>query len=199
VAIDGAMVLASMLLEMNPPRLAQGMADKFINRLPLASTWSNRCGQFTGLPEHAERLLHDDRLLMVFPEGHKGTAKLYQQRYSLVNFGSGFVRLALKTNTPIIPFGFLGGGAAIPTIYNSATLGRLMGAPYVPLTPYGVALPLPVQLEVHYGEPMVFKGTGNEEDQVINGYVEQVKARIATLIDNGRSSRHQRKHAGERR
>jgi 1-acyl-sn-glycerol-3-phosphate acyltransferase len=189
VAIDGAMVLASCLLELEPPRLAQGMVDKFINRLPLASTWSNRCGQFTGLPEHAERLLSDERLLMVFPEGHRGTAKLYKERYSLVNFGTGFVRLAMKMKTPIVPFAFLGGGSAIPSVYNSEALGRLVGVPYVPLTPYALPLPLPVPLEVHYSAPMVFEGTGNEEDAVVQGYVEQVRDRIAQLIEEGRKSR----------
>ena len=110
------MVIASCFLEMNPPRLAQGMVDKFINEFPFASLWSNKTGQFTGLPEHAIRLLEEDRLLMVFPEGARGTAKLWKERYSLVDFGTGFMRLALKTKTPIIPFGFLGGGDAIPTI-----------------------------------------------------------------------------------
>src|SRR5207342_332637 len=74
VALDGAMVLASMLLEMDPPRLAQGMAEKFLNMVPFASQYTSRTGQFTGLPEHAERLLNDDRMLMVFPEGARGTA-----------------------------------------------------------------------------------------------------------------------------
>ena len=84
VAIDGAMVIASMFFEMEPPRLAQGMVEKFINQVPFASQWTNRTGQFTGLPEHAQRLLEDERLLMVFPEGARGTAKLYKERYSLV-------------------------------------------------------------------------------------------------------------------
>ncbi len=188
-ALDGALVLASMMLEMEPPRLAQGMAEKFINELPVGSTWSYRCGQFTGLPENAERLLEDDRLLMVFPEGAKGTAKLYKERFSLVDFGTGFVRLALKTKTPIIPFGFVGGGDAVPTVYNSKTVGKLMGVPYVPFTPYGLALPLPAKCEVHYGEPMRFEGTGNEDDQVIRGYVDQVKSRIASLIETAREAR----------
>src|SRR5438132_11111077 len=60
VALDGGMVLASMLLEMEPPRLAQGMAEKFMNMLPFMSQYSSRCGQVTGLPEHAERLLEDE-------------------------------------------------------------------------------------------------------------------------------------------
>lgn len=193
VAIDGAMVLASMLLEMDPPRLAHGMAEKFLNKMPLSSLWTSRTGQFTGLPEHATRLLEDDRLLMVFPEGARGTAKLYKERYSLVDFGGGFMRLALKTNTPIIPFGFLGGGAAVPTITNAYALGKLMGVPYIPVTPYLVSLPLPVNLEVHYGPPMRFEGNGSEEDSVINGYVQQVKDTIAALIEDGRRSRSKRK------
>ena len=60
---------------------------------------------------------------MVFPEGARGTAKLYKERHSLVEFGTGFMRLALKTNTPIIPFGFAGGGEAIPTVANAYALG----------------------------------------------------------------------------
>ena len=56
-----------------------------------------------GLPEHAVRLLEDDRLLLVFPEGARGTAKLFKDRNSLVRFGTGFMRLALQTGTPIVP------------------------------------------------------------------------------------------------
>jgi 1-acyl-sn-glycerol-3-phosphate acyltransferase len=189
VAIDAAMVIASMFFEMEPPRLAQGMAEKFINRIPFASLWSSRTGQFTGLPEHAERLLQDERLLMVFPEGARGTAKLYKERYSLVRFGTGFMRLALKTKAPIIPFAFLGGGSAVPTVANAYSLGKLIGAPYVPVTPYGLAIPLPVKLEVEYGEPMLFTGTGQEEDETIAGYVDQVRTRIAQLIEAGRIRR----------
>jgi 1-acyl-sn-glycerol-3-phosphate acyltransferase len=199
IAIDGAMVGTSMFLEMEPPRLAHSMVERFLTQLPVASLWSARLGQFTGLPEHAVRLLEDDRLLMVFPEGARGTAKLYTERYSLVDFGTGFMRLALKTKTPIVPFGFMGGGAAVPTVMNSYGLGKALGVPYVPLTPYLLPLPLPARLEVSYGEPMIFEGTGNEEDSVIQGYVEQVKGRIAQLIDAGRASRRERKLAEERR
>jgi 1-acyl-sn-glycerol-3-phosphate acyltransferase len=195
VAFDGAMVLTSLFLEMDPPRLASAMVEKFINKLPVSSLWSQRTGQFTGLPEHAVRLLEDDRALIVFPEGARGTAKLYQERYSLVDFGTGFMRLALKTRAPIIPCGFLGGGSAFPTIANLEWLGKLVGVPYVPLTAYLLPVPIPAQLEVHYGEAMRFEGTGNEDDAVIGGYVEQVKSRIAQLIEDGRASRKSRSSA----
>jgi 1-acyl-sn-glycerol-3-phosphate acyltransferase len=189
VAIDAAMVIGSMFLDKEPPRLAQGMAEKFINRMPFASTWANRMGQLTGLPETAERLLEDDRLLMVFPEGARGTAKLYSERHSLVNFGTGFMRLALQTRSPIIPFAFLGGGEAYPTVANAYALGALVGVPYIPITAYLVPAPIPVSLSIEYGEPMVFRGTGSEEDEVISGYVAQVKGTIEHLIERGLARR----------
>jgi 1-acyl-sn-glycerol-3-phosphate acyltransferase len=185
IAIDGAMVIASCLLEMSPPRLAQGMVEKFLNRFPFMNTWTARTGQFTGLPEHAERLLEEDRLLMVFPEGARGTAKLFRERYSLVDFGSGFVRLALKTKTPIVPFAVLGGGEAFPTVANGYRLGKLLGVPYVPIVAYGLPVPLPAKIEIEYGAPMSFAGTGNEDDEIVFGYVDKVKEAIAAMLATG--------------
>lgn len=185
IALDGAITIAACFFELEPPRLAQAMADKFINRSPFGSLWSSRLGHFTGLPEHAIRLLEEDRLLVVFPEGARGTAKLFRERYDLVDFGTGFVRLAMRAKAPIVPFAFLGGGEAVPTIRNSKRLGKLLGAPYVPLTPYVLPLPLPVTVDLHVSEPMWFEGTGNEDDRVVQDCVDQVKARIKDMLDAG--------------
>jgi 1-acyl-sn-glycerol-3-phosphate acyltransferase len=186
IAIDGAMVLASCLLELEPPRLAQGMAEKFIEHMPFGGTIAARCGQFTGLPENALRLLRDERLLMVFPEGARGTAKLFHQRDSLVDFGTGFMRLALQTGAPIIPFGVVGAGDALPTVYNAYGLGRAFGVPYLPVTPWLLPIPMPAQISIHYGEPLRFEGTGREDDEVVRGYVDEAKERIAALIEYGK-------------
>ncbi|MFW5875271.1 MAG: lysophospholipid acyltransferase family protein [Myxococcota bacterium] len=189
VAVDGMIVLASTFFEMEPPRLAQGMADKFLTKLPFSGQLLSRTGQFTGLPEHAARLLRDDRMLTVFPEGARGTAKLFPERDSLVRFGTGFMRLALETGKPIVPFAFVGGGEAVPTVTNLYALGKLMGVPYIPLTPWLLPLPKPCEFQLLFSEPMVFEGTGNEDDERIQTYVEQVKARIAKLIKQGRDLR----------
>jgi 1-acyl-sn-glycerol-3-phosphate acyltransferase len=185
IAIDAAMVCMSCLFEMDPPRLAQGMAERFINRVPFLSSMASRSGHLTGLPEHAERLLEDDRLLMVFPEGARGTAKLFRDRNSLVDFGSGFVRLALKTKSPIVPVAVLGGGEAFPTVANSYKLGRMFGVPYIPIVAYGLPVALPAKIEIEYAPPLVFSGTGNEDDAIVHGYVDQVKEVIASMIERG--------------
>jgi 1-acyl-sn-glycerol-3-phosphate acyltransferase len=184
-ALDALMVLASVFYELEPPRLAQGMVEKFLVKMPFSARSTLSTGQLTGLPEHAERLLRDDRMLMVFPEGARGTAKLYHERNTLVRFGTGFMRLAMQTGTPIIPFGFVGGGDAVPTVLNLYKIGKLMGVPYIPVTPYLLPIPKPVALRVEYGEPMVFEGSGSEDDEVIFEHVEKVMDRISILIERG--------------
>ncbi len=188
-AVDAGMVIASAFFEMERPRLAQGMVEFFMSKMPFLSMFTSKVGQFTGLPEHCIRLLDDERLLLVFPEGARGTAKLYKDRDSLVGFGTGFVRLALQTRTPIIPFAFVGAGEAIPTVANLYKLGKLFGVPYIPVTPYLVALPLPVQFQVIFGEPIVLEGSESDTDDVIAGHVERVKSRIAKLLAQGRAVR----------
>ena len=187
--LDALMVLASVFFELDPPRLGHGMADKFVAALPIVGQIAARIGQPTGLPEHALRLLNNERMLVVFPEGHRGTAKLYPERHTLVQFGSGFVRLALQTHSPIVPVACLGVGSAVPTVFNAVGLGRLFGLPYFPLTPYGLPIPLPAHIDLVYGQPLQFQGTGSEEDEVIERYVDQVKGAIAAMIAAARSSR----------
>jgi len=82
----------------------------------------------------------------------------------------------------------IGAGDAIPTVLNLRRLGKLFGAPYIPITPYLLPIPRPVRCKIVYGEPMWFEGTGNEEDEVIQTYVEQVRARIGNLIAIGRGT-----------
>jgi 1-acyl-sn-glycerol-3-phosphate acyltransferase len=189
VAIDGMMVMGSMLLDAEPPRLPHAMIDEFIHRFPGASQMMSRAGQFTGNPDQAKRLLRAERLLLVFPEGARGTAKLAKDADSLVGFGTGFMRLALETKSPILPFGFVGGGDALPTIANLKRLGRLLGVPYVPITKWIVLVPKPTRFQLLYGKPMHFEGTGHERDEVVRAMVDQVKERIRDLIRQGRQLR----------
>lgn len=189
VAIDGAMVMCSLLLDAEPPRLAHAMLEKFIHQFPGASQLMSRTGQFTGNPDQAKRLLEAGRLVLVFPEGARGTAKLAKDADSLVEFGTGFMRLALETKSPIVPFGFVGGGEALPTIANLKRLGRILGVPYIPVTRWIVPVPKPTRFQLLYGQPMHFEGTGHERDETVRAMVDEVKERIGDLVRQGRALR----------
>ena len=100
------------------------------------------------------------------------------------------MRLALATDTPIVPFAFIGGGEAIPTIMNLYKVAKLFGAPYIPVTPWLVPLPRRVPLRILYGEPVRLHGSPTDEDAAIEALVESVKQRIAALIAAGAQKQH---------
>jgi len=191
VGADAAMVMTSMLLYDDNPRLCHGMAEYFFASFPFASQLLQRAGHLTGLPEHAERLLAAERLVVAFPEGARGALKPYRDRYKLTRFGTGFMRLALKMRAPIIPFAFIGGEEAFPILAHIDWVAKLVDAPSLtyPLSPQVVLWPLPVACQIYYGEAMIFEGDGSEPDEVIAGYVAQVKVAIETLIRKGLAAR----------
>ncbi len=192
IPIDALLVIAAAFFDLEPPRLAHGMVDKFVAAIPFVGDLARGFGQLTGLPEHAVRLLEDEQLLLVFPEGARGTAKLYPDRLGLVDFGTGFVRLALQTKSPIVPFACAGTGDAVPSVLNAERLGRLLGAPYIPITPWGLPLPRPARVDIVFGEAMTLSGTGAEEDEVIEREVASVRARIEALLEEAERRRRER-------
>jgi 1-acyl-sn-glycerol-3-phosphate acyltransferase len=189
IPADAGMIMASLFLDHNPPRVTHGMVEKFAQSWPFVSPWFSRLGQLPGLPEHAVRILESGRVLLAFPEGARGTGKLFKDRYQLVRFGTGFMRIALQCGVPIVPIAFVGGEEALPTVYHSKTLAKIAGAPYWPVPPYLIPFPLPVHCEIHFGEPLRFEGTGDETDDVIDGHVATVRRSIEELIEAGREAR----------
>ncbi|MBI4702989.1 MAG: acyltransferase family protein [Deltaproteobacteria bacterium] len=189
LAYDGMLVATAMLIDADPPRAVRAMIEKFFQHVPFANVLMARSGQLTGLPENCRRLLEQDELIMIFPEGARGSGKTYWHRYQLERFGTGFVRLALQTRSPIVPFGFIGGEEICPSFGNLAPLARLLGTPYAPLTPLLLPLPLPAKCAIYFGEPLRFAGTGDEEDHEIEGHVAEVEASVRRLVERGLSER----------
>lgn len=187
--VDGAMIGVAMLTEATPPRPIRSMVEKWVPTLPFVSTFFSRIGQVVGTPENCRALLERDEAILVFPEGIKGISKLYPQRYQLQEFGLGFMRLALETNTPIIPIAVIGGEEQAPAIINVKPLAKLLGFPVMPLTPYGPPLPLPVKYRLHFGEPLHFTGRPDDDDSELEKKVKVVRAAIQTMIEQGLKER----------
>jgi len=194
-AWDGAMVGMAMLLDAEPPRMVRGMAEYYLPTLPFFGVFMHRMGSVVGTPANCVHLLEHDEAVMVFPEGQRGFVKPYARRYQLQRFGLGFMRLALETDTPIVPIGIVGGEEQSPGIANVRALGRLIGAPAFPITPLfpwlglGGFLPLPVKFRIHFGEPLRFEGDPSEDDAAIEARVETVKESIRGLVADARAAR----------
>jgi 1-acyl-sn-glycerol-3-phosphate acyltransferase len=193
--LDGMFVAMAMIFDGAPPRIVRGMVERWFPSLPFISTLFVRCGQTVGDPRNCIRLLERDQAILVFPEGVRGSGKTYWNRYQLQRFGTGFLRIALQTNTPIVPVAVVGAEETYPSIYNADWLARLLKIPYVPVTPTWPllgplgAIPLPVQIDLHFGEPLRFDGDADSPDHEVEGMVEEVKGRIQSMLDQGLSQR----------
>ena len=188
---DAMMLMMALLLESEPPRIARGMGEYFLPRLPFLSVALARGGSMVGTPENCIHMLENDECVSVFPEGVRGMNKTFDQRYKLQRFGLGFLRLALATNTPIIPVGIVGSEEQQPGIANLTGVAKLLGLPALPITagllalgPLGM-LPLPTRYRIHFGEPLNFEGDADEEDASVSEKVERVKSAISGLLERG--------------
>jgi len=194
-AWDAAMLSMALYLESDPPRLARGMGEYYLPTIPFFGTFMHRVGSVVGRPENCIQLLEEEEAIMVFPEGARGFIKTYRKRYQLQRFGLGFMRLALESGTPIVPVGIVGSEEQSPGLANVPLLGRLIGAPAFPITPFfpwlGVAgfVPLPVKYRIHFGEALYFDGDPAEDDATIEAKVEDVKNAIRGLIAEGLEER----------
>lgn len=193
VPIDGALIGASLFMDVEPPRFMRAMVEKWTQTLPFVSLLFSRVGQVVGVPENAKRLLEKDEALLVFPEGARGISKTFDKRYQLVDFGLGFMRLAIETNTPIVPIAVIGGEEQYISVGNFESLAKLVRAPSLPilpqlLLPFG-ALPLPTRYRIYFGEPMRFGGDPDDDDAVIEEKVFVVKATIQSMVNRGLKAR----------
>lgn len=191
--IDGALLGASMFMDVEPPRFTRAMVEKWTQTLPFVSLLFARVGQVVGVPENALRLLENEEALLVFPEGAKGISKTFDQRYQLAEFGLGFMRLAMETDTPIVPVAMIGGEEQYVSVGNFDKLARMLKMPSFPilpqlLLPFG-ALPLPTRYRIYYGEPLHFRGDPDDDDSVIEEKVAIVRATIQSMIHKGLRAR----------
>lgn len=183
---DGLVIGSACFLEPAQPRLVRAMVEFFVPTVPFASYLFSRWGQITGTPENCRRLLSTEEVVLVFPEGARGISKPFSKRYQLAEFGKGFMRLALETGSPIVPVAVIGAEEQAPAI-NVRPLAKLMGMPAFPVVPYPpfLPVPLPVKYRLYFGEPMRFTGDPDDDDELLDEKVKQVRNRIQSMIHVG--------------
>ncbi len=192
---DGVVIALVMLLYGKPPRAIRAMVERAFPSMPFVNEVLIRGGAVLGDPVNCRNLLEEDQAILVFPEGARGGGKIFQKRYQLQRFGRGFMRLALATNTPIVPVGVVGAEESIISLYDARRLARLLGLPYAPISPLLPVLgplayfPMPVKFRIRFGAALRFDGPSDDEDARIDEKVDVVKASIAELIETERAAR----------
>jgi 1-acyl-sn-glycerol-3-phosphate acyltransferase len=192
---DATMMSVALLREHPLPRYPRFLVLNWAFSLPWVSVGMRKLGGVAASPYNALRLLEQDELVAVFPEGAKGAGKGFGQRYRLQRFGrGGFVEIALRTGAPIVPVAIVGSEEIYPKVGDARLLAKLIGAPYFPITPTFPALgplglvPLPSKWRIEFCEPIPTAHFGPEaaEDRTfVFELSEQIRATIqAKVYDN---------------
>lgn len=188
VPIDGAIIGCAMFLDADPPRMIRAMVEKWAMTLPFVSTFFSRVGQVVGVPENARILLEEEELLLVFPEGVRGISKPFTRRYQLEEFGLGFMRLAIETDTPIVPVAVIGAEEQYINLGNLERAARVLRMPVFPVVPQillTAGIPLPTRYRLYFGEPMRFHGDPDDDDAALEEKVWVVKQTIQGMLNRG--------------
>jgi 1-acyl-sn-glycerol-3-phosphate acyltransferase len=192
---DAPMIMQSIRNEHPHPRPLYMLGEHWFKGYPGVGMLTNKLGLVAAHPANAERLLRDEgRLAIVFPEGQKGSRKLYWQRYRLRRFGrGGFIKTALRAGVPIVPVAVVGAEEAMPIFAHVPLLERLTGLIYFPINhafpqfgPAAALMYMPAKFKIRFLEPVSFEGYGPEDAddlELVQSLAEHVRARIQSEVD----------------
>jgi 1-acyl-sn-glycerol-3-phosphate acyltransferase len=159
VPVDGLMTMVSV--HDHTGRDLRPLGADLVFRLPVVGELARKGGATLACNEDAQRMLSGGELVGVWPEGFRGIGKPYADRYKLQRFGrGGFVSAAIRTGVPIVPCSVVGAEEIYPLVGNVPALARLLGVPYIPITPFFPLLgplglvPLPSKWLIEFGEPI---------------------------------------------
>jgi 1-acyl-sn-glycerol-3-phosphate acyltransferase len=197
VPLDGLMTMVSV--HDATGRNLRPLGADLVFQLPFVGELARKAGATLACNEDAQRMLSDGELVGVWPEGFKGIGKPYSERYKLQRFGrGGFVSAAIRTGVPIIPCSVVGAEEIYPLVGNVPALARLVGIPYLPITPFFPwlgplgAIPLPSKWIIEFGEPITtnqFDDDAWQDAMLVFNETDRIRDQIQQMLYRNLMSR----------
>jgi 1-acyl-sn-glycerol-3-phosphate acyltransferase len=192
VALDSLMTQVAVHDEHPAHRYLRMLGADLVFKTPIVGAVARKSGCTLAANPDAERLLASGELAGVWPEGFKGVGKPFSERYKLQRFGrGGFVAAALRTKAPIVPCSIVGAEEIYPILGNLKTIARLVGAPYLPVTPTFPLLgplgliPLPSKWIIEFGAPVetaVLGAQAADDPMVVFDLTDRVRETIQQTL-----------------
>jgi len=198
---DATMIAKAIKEEHSAPRPLHITVEHFFKGYPLFSMLVPKIGCVAAHPANVQRLLFDERqLVLVFPEGRKGTEKPYHERYRLRRFGrGGFVAAAIRARAKLVPVCVVGAEEAAPIFAHVKPLQKLTGLLYFPLTPtfpwmgpLGMLGYLPAKFKIRFLAPIDTDRLGPDAEadrSLVQTISHEVRARIQENLHDMVSTR----------
>jgi 1-acyl-sn-glycerol-3-phosphate acyltransferase len=193
--MDGGIIAAGIQDELG--RAVYSLAHHGFFGFPYIGKWLRAVGSVPGHPENANRLLAEDKnLVLVFPEGQKGPTKPASERYRLQRFGrGGFIETAMRAGVPVVPIALMGTEDTTPTLTTFRVAGNdvpftLNAALFGPLL--GAFLQFPAKIRARVLPPLQFEqepALDSYPRSVVMDLAEQVRADLQDALDEMRAER----------
>ncbi|MEJ7634612.1 1-acyl-sn-glycerol-3-phosphate acyltransferase [Aeromicrobium sp.] len=198
VPIDG--IITGYAVKKYAGRNLRPLGADLVFSLPFVGQIARKIGATLACTDDAERLLTTGELAGVWPEGFKGIGKPFAERYKLQRFGrGGFVSSAMRAQVPIVPVSIVGAEEIYPLVGNVPSVARLLGLPYLPITPFFPLLgplgmiPLPSKWIIEFGEPIrtdAYDPEAADDPMLLFNVTDQVRETIqqtlySLLVDRG--------------
>lgn len=133
--------------------------------------------------ENGIKALEKNNVVVLFPEGEKGNFKPTSKMYQLQDFKRGFVRMALQTQSPIIPTLVLG---AEETHINLSQLKftKYLKGTVVPL-PLNL-IPLPVKWKIKYLTPIYlpYKASAANDRDLVHEIASDIQEQMQDALSD---------------
>jgi 1-acyl-sn-glycerol-3-phosphate acyltransferase len=170
--------------------------------IPAAGTLARKFGAVPANHDNGARLLEAGHPVLVYPGGDQDDYRPWTERHHIDLRGhTGFVRLALRSQVPVIPLVAHGSHDAIFVVSRGDRLAHRIGIdrwlrvkvlPLVAGPPWGVALapiptmPMPAKVTIRVCEPLDWRHHGAEaadDPQVVRHCYEELLGRMQSNID----------------
>jgi 1-acyl-sn-glycerol-3-phosphate acyltransferase len=189
VPIDGVLITSAMAFEMEKPRIIHSMIERFMAGLPFIGDLTAQTGSILGDRANCKWLLEQKESILVFPEGVRGINKSTKDFYKLQKFSNGFYRIALQSQTKILPITVIGAEEMFPVVFQGGKIGKKFGLPSLPIPLNFVPLPSPI--DIYIGEPIEVPNDLSPEatDIEIRKHVAEIEKVIKANIKRGLAER----------
>jgi 1-acyl-sn-glycerol-3-phosphate acyltransferase len=186
--IDGMLVTIAFAFDLAPPRLLRGMIERFMAQLPFLGDLTAQTGSILGDRKNCTFLLNKGESILVFPEGVRGISKNTPDYYKVQEFSNGFYRIALQSQTDILPICVVGAEEMFPYVYHAKAVAKWLGLPSLPLSLN--LFPLPSPIDIHIGKPIpIAKLNPEAPDKEIRTELIQIENTIKRMLQEGLNQR----------
>jgi 1-acyl-sn-glycerol-3-phosphate acyltransferase len=182
-------------------RPLHGTAHDALMASPLIGSYFRRMGVLPAAADSISAALAAGEDVALWPGGERDSLRPWTKRDEAILAGRmGFVRLAIRSQVPIVPISTVGGpdsmpvlatGRRIAKVFQLDKVARLKMFPIALQVPWGISpallpeIPLPTKIRTAFQEPITLTDDPEraEDSEYVEGIYDEVRASIQSGMD----------------